>query len=118
MITSQYENIQFKVFKRKENSPYEYEDVPCCVFRGRIANNIEKQKYRIQSGVNGSSDSIFILSSNLPTKVNISDKIEGLGKVWTVMSVGYYLNQSKLINNGIMSNDYLIERCPKGINLQ
>ena len=118
MITAQHENTRFDNYKRKENSSYEYEDHPCSKIRDRNANDMERQKYRIQTGVNGNTDSIFIISSNLPANIAIGDKIEGLGKVWTVMSTGYYFNQTRIVNNGIMSDEYLIKRCPKGLNLQ
>ena len=118
MITAQGESIKFDVYKRKSNSSYEWENAPSLSFLGRLANDVEKREYRIQSGVNGGSDSVFVLSSNLPAEIKIKDKVYFFGKEWTVMSVGYYFNQSRVVNQKIMSPEKLMERCPKGMNLQ
>lgn len=118
MITAQGESCEFLVYTRKDNSPYEWKDAPSLRFLGRMANDIEKKQYRIQQGVNGGTDSVFVLSSNLPAEIKISDKIVFMNKEWTVISVGYYFNQSRVLNNKVMSPAKLAEKCPKGLNLQ
>lgn len=118
MIPTNDERYQLELTKRLLNSPYEWEPAPSCVFKGRIANDIEKKNYRIQKGVNGNSDSTFVYCSNLPVNVNIGDKIKFMGKYWTVQSVGYYYNASRFVNPGVLSEEQLLERCPKGLNLQ
>lgn len=115
---NQGETYILGLFKRKENTPYEWEDSPSIQFKGRPANNMEKRMYRIQQGVNGGSDSIFILTTNLPEDIKVKDKVLFMGKEWTVESVGYYFNDAEIINAGIMSEEYIMARCPKGINLQ
>lgn len=118
MITTSNERLPFEVYKRVKNSAYEYEDHPSIMFKGRVASQIERKHYRIETGVNGNSDSIFVLSSNLPKDVEINDQVLFMGKKWTVMSVGYYFDEARFVNPGIMNNTYIASRCPKGLNLQ
>jgi len=118
MIPTNNENFELKLYRRKDNSPYEYEDTHYCTFKGRPASQIEKKQYRIQKGVNGSTDSVFVVVSNLPTDVKDGDHVTFIGKVWTVQSVGYYFDQSRIINASCLSENQIIDRCPKGLNLQ
>lgn len=118
MIVVGNERYIYKVFKRVPNSPYEWEKECSITFRGRPANQLEKKQYRIQQGVNGSSDSIFIISSNIPEGIKEKDKIVFLGKEWTVISIGYYFDSDRIVNPNIMSDEYIERRCPKGLNLQ
>ena len=118
MLTVGNERWEFKVYPRKENTPYEWESTPKIVFKGRPANQIEKKQYRVQQGVNGNTDSVYVISSNLPSEIKVKDKVVFMGKEWTVMSVGYYFDQSRVVNPGLMNDQYLMERCPKGLNLQ
>ena len=118
MITVGNERFTFKVIKRVPNSSYEYEKKVSIVFRGTPANQIEVKLYRIQQGVNGNTDSIFVVSSNLPDTLKPQDKVEFMGKIWTVMSTGYYFDNSRFVNPGSFSDEYIAARCPKGINLQ
>ena len=117
MIVARGETYQFQRIKRKEDSPYEYEDYPDLTFYGRPASQAEKKTYRIQQGVNGNNDSVFVLSSNLP-ELNIGDKIIFLGKIWSVMSIGYYFTENLVLNGKLFSPEYISNRCPKGVNLQ
>lgn len=118
MIPARGETYYFEVRKRKENSAYEYEENVSFGFFGRPANQIEKKNYRIQKGVNGNTDSVFILSTNLPENIDIKDKVYFLGKEWTVESIGYYFESNRIVNARIMSDKQIADRCPKGINLQ
>ena len=119
MIVANDETYILEVYKRKQNSPYEYEDTPCLVFKGRPANNVERKKYRIQKGVNGNTDSVFIFSSNLNINdLNAGDRIVYLNKIWEVQSVGFYFDSSYIVNGAIFSDDYIASRCPKGVTLQ
>lgn len=118
MLPARGEQYEFKVYKRKENSSYEWEDNVAFTFRGRPANQIEKRNYRIQKGVNGNSDSVFCVCTNLPKEINIKDKVVFLGKEWTVESIGYYFDSNQIINPSVMSEEQIIARCPKGVNLQ
>lgn len=117
-IVTNDERYDLKLYKRDPNSPYTYEDAPSIIFKGRPASQAEVKTYRIQKGVNGNSDSIFIKASNLPTEVKPEDQIAFLGKKWIVKSVGYYFDQNLIINPACMSEEQIINRCPKGLNLQ
>lgn len=117
MITVQGENIEFSLYHRKENSPYEWEEAPALIFYGRLANNLEKKQYRIQQGVNGGNESVFVLCSNLPIEVKVGDQIRYLDKKTTVANIGYYINNSRIINYKCMSSKYILSRSPKGIVL-
>lgn len=118
MITVGNEKFTFKLYRRKENTPYEYEDTPYATFNGRPANQYEKKTYRLMQGVNSNSDSQFIICSNLPEGIKPKDKIIFLGQQKLVESIGYYFDQARFINPGIFSEDYILQRCPKGIAIQ
>ena len=118
MIPTNDERFILEVYKRKANSKYEWEDASSSSFRGRIASDIEKKNYRIQKGVNGNTDSTFIYCSNMPKTIDVGDKVKFMGKIWSVQSIGYYYNASRIINPNVMSDQQIIARCPKGINLQ
>ena len=118
MIPSNNESFTLKKYARKGNSAYEYESVPCLIFKGRPANQLEKKMYRIQQGVNGNAESLYIFCTNLPQDLKPGDRIEFAGKFYTVESTGYYFTNNLVVNNSVMSNEYIIKRCPKGIALQ
>lgn len=118
MIVVRNEKYEYKVFKRKPNSPYEWEKEPVVTFRGRPASQLEIKQYRIQKGVNGGTDSVFVICSNLPSEIEEKDKVVFLGKEWTVASVGYYFDKNRIVNPALFSDEYIANRCPKGINLQ
>ena len=115
--TAKNETYVFKRFKRKQNSDYEYESFPDITFRGKIANTPETKNYRLQKGINTSSNSVFIMSSNLPIDIQVGDKISFLNSIYTVESIGYYFEVSKLVNASILDNDYIVSKCPKGLTL-
>ena len=118
MIPTNDEKYEIKLYKRVPNSAYEYEASPSLVFKGRPASQLEKKVYRVLKGVNGGTDSTFVKATNLPQEVNVNDKVVFLGKEWTVMSIGYYFDDARFINPAVLSEDKIIERCPKGLNLQ
>lgn len=116
-MTSMGETYSIEIYKRKENSAYEWKDTPEFVFKGKPASTMDKKKYRLLQGVNSSNDSMYVYSTNLPENVSIGDKVKFLGKEWQVESIGYYFDSNRLVNAGIMSDEYIISRCPKGITL-
>lgn len=118
MIPTNDEKYTLTLTRRVKNSAYEYEKAPAFSFKGRPASNIEKKSYRILKGVNGGTDSVFVYVSNLPGEVNVDDRIYFLGKEWTVQSIGYYFDAARLVNPGVMSEEQIVNRCPKGLNLQ
>lgn len=115
MIVVNDEQYEFELYPRVQNSAFVREDHPSVYFKGRPANDLEKKSYRIQAGVQGGTDSVYIICSNLPASVEISDQIKYLGKIWTVVSVGYYFRNSNITNPRLMSDEYLAKQCPKGI---
>ena len=112
------ENYIFEAYSRKENSPYEYENIPYATFKGRPANQYEKKNYRIMSGIQGNTDSIYIVATNLPAELNIKDRVKFLGKFWTIESMGFYFENDLLVNPSLMSDKYIEKNCPKGLSLQ
>lgn len=118
MIAVRGETYKADVKERIENSDYEWEAPIKFSFWCRPASQMEKKTYRIQKGVNGNSDSIFLISSNLPEDIKPKDKINFMGKEWTVESVGYYFDSSLIVNANILSDEQIIARCPKGVNIQ
>lgn len=119
LIPQKEETIEIQVFHRAANSPYEYETTPSIVFKGKMANDMEKESYRIQTGVNGNEDSLFILSSNMPIQdLKVGDMVMLLGEKRYIQSIGYYFSQVKLVNMSLFSNEYIFQKCPKGLNIQ
>lgn len=118
MIPANNESFTLKKYDREENSPYIYKKVPSLIFKGRPANQREKKMYRITQGVQGNNESVYVFCTNLPQSVKPGDRIEFAGKFYTIESVGYYYTNNLMVNNGIMSDQYITERCPKGIALQ
>ena len=118
MIPVNDEKYELEAYKRKKNSAYEYEDRPFIVFKGRPANQMEVKRYRIQKGVNGNTDSTFVKATNLPSEVSVGDKVKFLGKIWSVMSIGYFFDEARFVNPACLSEEQIVERCPKGLNLQ
>ena len=118
MLPARAENYKIELYKLKENSAYEWEEAPRLTFYGRPAGKLETRKYRIQKGVVSGSNSIYVMATNLPALVSEGDKIVFLGKEWKVESVGYFFDENLIVNPRIMSDEYIAERCPKGMTLQ
>ena len=116
MIVARGENHLCKIYPRGSNL-YEWQEAPGTYFYGRPAEKAEKRIYRVQQGVNANDSGVYLLSSNLPTNLNVEDKVEFMGRVWTVVSIGYYYDESRIVNARNFDVDYLIERCPKGVQL-
>jgi len=112
------ETYEIKLFKRLPNSAYGYETNASSIFYGRPANTVEKKSYRLQKGVNTQNTSTMVFCSNLPDNINDGDKVQFLGRTWTVMSIGYYLIDNRIVNANCFSEEYLISQCPKGLSLE
>ena len=74
--------------------------------------------YTFSRGIVNGSDDTYIFSSNMPEDISDGDRIEFLGKLWSVTSVGVYFDQGRFVNAGIMDSDKLMAKCPKGITLK
>ena len=57
------------------------------------------------------------MASNLPQDVKPKDMVIFNGDEYTVESIGFFYDDSRIINNHVMSSAYIEERCPKGITL-
>ena len=111
------ETVTIKHIKRIQNSAYEYESVDNGMFKAKIVGTKEKRTYRVQSGVNGGVDSLYLKVSNFNDDIKVGDYIEVLGETKLVNSVGYFYEESNLVNTSLFSNKYIINKCPKGINV-
>ena len=111
------ENYECLLYKVIPNSYLQYEETPIR-FRCSPASNKDKKSYRVTKGVLGEKDSIFIIASNLPTNIDPDDRVVFMGKTLNVESVGFYLNDSGIVDASIMSFEYLQARSPKGITLK
>ena len=118
MMVSRGETFLLELFRRKKNSDYEYEDAPSAWFKGRPAKALEKDTYAIQRGVMNGKDDMYVFATNLPTDVSVGDRIRFLGKMWSVSSVGIYIEEARYVNAGIMDANKLLEACPKGLTLK
>lgn len=121
-LNPQYKNEQetyvLKLYKRfRGNSGYEYPSTSILEFKGRPANRMETKLFRITKGVNGSTNSVTLVCSNLPSEVEPDDRVEFMGKIMLVKNIGYFYNDNGIENAGIFSNEYLALRSPKGITL-
>lgn len=86
-------------------------------FKCRQAGSLEKKSYNIQKGVKNNNSSIYIFATNMPEDIKPDDKVLYLGKVWSVETCGYYLDQSKIVDFGIFDPEYIKAQSPKGITL-
>lgn len=118
MIPVNDEKYELKLYAKIPNSPYKWEEAPSTIFKGRPASQVEVKKYRVQKGVNGNTDSVFLKCTNMPQEVSVGDKVSFLGKIWTVQSIGYYFDEARFVNAACLSEEAIIARCPKGLNLQ
>lgn len=111
------ENYECLLYRKIPNTAFLYEETPIR-FRCFPASNKDKKSYRVTKGVIGEKDSIFIIASNLPTNIDPDDRVVFMGKTLNVESVGFYLNESGIVDASIMSFEYLQARSPKGITLK
>ena len=115
--STQLENYECLLYKIKPNSAFEYETTPI-KFRCSPANQKDIKSYRITKGVLGDKDSVYLVATNLPDSIEPNDRVVFMGKILNVESVGYYLNESGIVDASVMSFDYLQARSPKGITLK
>ena len=109
------ETLEFVVIPRKEDDKYVYDKDNSFTFRGKIANTREKKLYRLQQGVNGNQDTVYIYATNLPKEVKVGDQIRFLGQTQTIKSVGYYYDVNGIVNASLFSDEYIQAQCPKGL---
>ena len=54
----------------------------------------------------------------MPEDIKPNDKIMYLGKIWTVETTGYYLDQSRIIDFSVFDPEYIKAVSPKGMTLK
>ena len=118
MITARGETYRLKRYPRIPDSPYEYADAPDIEFSGRPASKSEDKDYRVQQGVNANNGGIYVVATNLPSEIKPHDRIYFMGKMWSVVSVGYFYEENLIVNASAFSEEYIVARCPKGLALQ
>lgn len=115
--STQSENYTCALYRVKPNTPYEYEDIPT-YFNCRPANQKDKKEYRITKGVLGNNTSVYLFATNLPEDVSPGDRVLFLGTIMNVESVGFFFDDSGIVDASIMSAEYIEARSPKGITLK
>lgn len=117
-LVTRGETYDLALYKRDKNSSFSAEQVPDLTFKGRPAQNLEKNFYSIRSGVTGGMDEIYIFATHLPAEVSVGDRVFYLGKLWQVSSIGVYLEATRVVNASIMDSKKLMEKAPKGLTLR
>ena len=100
-----------------EDNSYNFEEISN-TFKGRSASSLEKKQYNIQKGVKNADVSIYVYSTNMPEDIKPNDKVMFLGKIWTVETTGYYLDQSRIIDFSVFDPEYIKAVSPKGMTLK
>ena len=112
------ETFILKLYKRKAgNTSYEYDTEHPIIFRGEPTTDFELKSFRITKGVNGTANGVNLKCSNLPNVIDIEDRVEYLGVSMLVKNIGYFYTDERIVNKGIFSDDYIKNRCPKGITI-
>jgi len=117
MLVAIGENYTLEKYDLQPNSKYEYNTFPSLSFKGKPVGKKDIKRYRIQQGVEGSTDSVYVQATNLPDEVKSGDRIKFMGKYWTVESIGVFIDTSLIINASLFNDDYIIKRSPKGLAL-
>lgn len=106
-----------EVHKHLSNSPFEYAQETSFIFRCKVASSAESKRYTVTKGLEAKKDGLMLYATNLEGDIEPSDHIVFRGKTWLVESVGYYDDESRLVNGSAMSVGKLISKLPKGVVL-
>lgn len=98
------ERFLAKLYKLKPNSAYEYETQPCAEFFCAPLSPVEMGSVRIESGLDGGEDGTTIITSNLYKEAKVGDRVEFMGKYWTIVSVGLYIDDWQMISPELFSD--------------
>lgn len=117
MITQNNETYDLVLIKYdRKNCTYD-NDHPYH-FKGRPANSLEKKAYIVEKGVHSKEEGTYIYATNLPENIDESDRIVFLGENKMVESVGYYFDNTRIVDASIFSDEYIKSLCPKGITIK
>lgn len=111
------EHYVAEVHKHLSNSPFQYAQETSFSFRCKVASSAESKRYTVTKGLEAKKDGIMLYATNLDGDIEPSDHVVFRGKTWLVESVGYYDDESRLVNGSPMSVGKLISRLPKGVVL-
>ena len=117
MRVAKGEHYIAEVYKRVGNSSFEYQKTPAFSFRCKVASSAESKRYTVTKGLEAKKDGLMLYATNLDRELEPSDHIVFRGKTWLVESVGYYEDESRLVNGSHMSFGKLISKLPKGVVL-
>jgi len=112
------ETYPLKLYHRKKNSPFEYEEAPYAETKCRPSKDIEKRQFNIQSGVSGNDDDVLVIASNLKEKPRVGDRALYMGRMWSVYSVNVMLRHFPAANASIMDYEAIEAKAPKAIGLR
>lgn len=110
------EKFTIKFFRRNENGS-EYDKIPYATTKCRVATNLEKKEFRPIKGMLSQEESMYIVMSNMPKDINENDQVEFNGTKKLVKSVGYFYDESEFEDASILSDQYIIEKCKKGVQI-
>lgn len=111
------EHYVAEVHKHISNSPFQYAQETSFSFRCKVASSAESKRYTVTKGLEAKKDGLMLYATNLEGDLEPSDHIVFRGKTWLVDSVGYYEDESRLVNGSSMSVGKLISKLPKGVVL-
>lgn len=111
------EHYVAEVHKHISNSPFQYEQQTAFTFRCKVASSAESKRYTVTKGLEAKKEGIMLYATNLEGDIEPSDHVIFRGKTWLVESVGYYDDESRLVNGSAMSVGKLISKLPKGVVL-
>ncbi len=106
-----------EVHKHLSNSPFQYAQETSFSFRCKVASSAESKRFIVTKGLEAKKGGTMLYATNLEGDIEPSDHVVFRGKTWTVESVGYYEDESRLVNGSIMSVGRLISKLPKGVVL-
>lgn len=111
------EHYTAEVHKHISNSPFQYEQQTAFTFRCKVASSAESKRFIVTKGLEAKKEGIMLYATNLEGGIEPSDHIVFRGKTWLVESVGYYEDESRLVNGSSMSAGKLTGKLPKGVVL-
>lgn len=111
------EHYVAEVHKHLSNSPFQYAQETSFSFRCKVASSAESKRYTVTKGLEATKGGVMLYATNLEGNLEPSDHIIFRGKTWLVESVGYYDDESRLVNGSSMSVGKLISKLPKGVVL-
>ena len=117
MRIAKEEHYTAEVHKHISNSPFQYEQQTAFTFRCKVASSAESKRFIVTKGLEAKKEGIMLYATNLEGDIEPSDHVVFRGKTWLVESVGYYEDESRLVDGSSMSAGKLISKLPKGVVL-